>query len=194
MAAPEILCADPTTEKPTHARRWIPLSLRMFIAIQALFAVVGAVWVVVPAWRQNAVIREIEGLHGFVAAKESGPKWLRKWMGNETMRNFDEVYWVDVSETQFNDDGLRSIQCLRDLTILDLRKTKVTDAGHEHVPRLTKLRVLFLDRTRVTDSGLKHLTGLRALTSLTLYGTPVTDAGVSELQAIIPQLEVYRWP
>ena len=49
MAAQAVPIPDPT-DKPPRRRRWIPLSLRMFVAMLLLGA--SAVWIGLPAYRQ----------------------------------------------------------------------------------------------------------------------------------------------
>jgi hypothetical protein len=48
---------DPTTENLPRPRRWIPLSLRMFVALMLVLG--NVIWIVVPAWTQPAAINEI---------------------------------------------------------------------------------------------------------------------------------------
>ena len=49
-----------------------------------------------------------------------------------------------------------------------------------------------LDGPDVTDVGLKRLKGLIKLRRLDLHNTKVTDEGVRELQAALPNCEIYK--
>ena len=124
---------------------------------------------------------------------------------------------LDLSFTDFTDDGLENLAGLTNLVTLNLEATQITDAGLIHLGRLTKLGTLYLPDDRITDAGLPHLTGLAKLSrlgllrdtqvtdsglrhlkripnlaSLDLRGTQVTGAGVKELQEALPGLTIER--
>src|SRR5437899_1044585 len=90
MAAPATSTSDPTTDKPPRPRRWIPVSLRMLVAVLTSLGVACA-WYGVTGYRQLTAIRELESVPGDVRTKPVGPGWLRDWVGIERMRMFDEV-------------------------------------------------------------------------------------------------------
>jgi hypothetical protein len=86
---------DPTTDKPPRARRWIPLGVRLFVAILAILGLT-AVWIAVPAYRQYVAIREIERCGGDIGGllrirREIGPTWLREFVGEDLMMAVEEV-------------------------------------------------------------------------------------------------------
>ena len=82
--------------------------------------------------------------------------------------------------------GLKYLEGLRSLKVLDLSSCDLTDRGVAHLRGLTGLKVLDLKRTWVTDAGLVHLKGLINLQVLDLEETQVTDAGIRELEAALP--------
>ncbi|MBI3863652.1 MAG: hypothetical protein HY290_17315 [Planctomycetia bacterium] len=102
MATPGNQNADPTTIQPPRARRWVPLSLRMFAAILVILVVSSVLWIGIPAYRQHVAIREIEQVDGSVRTNPVGPAWLRSWVGDERMKLFDRVDDVEF--------GLRGCQ------------------------------------------------------------------------------------
>jgi hypothetical protein len=67
---------DPTTDKPPRRRRWIPLALRMFVVILVLLATASALWIGIPIYRQQVVIRKLEGVGGRVMAIPGNPQSL----------------------------------------------------------------------------------------------------------------------
>src|SRR5579872_4785729 len=97
------------TDKPPRCRRWIPLSLRMFVAILVLLAVGSALRICVPAYRQLVVNRLIQRHRGGIRTEPVGPAWLRARVGDETMGMFDEVVEVHLAATQITDDTLLQI-------------------------------------------------------------------------------------
>jgi hypothetical protein len=48
------------TDKPPGPRRWIPVSLRIFVAILVVLGAVSGLWVAVAAYRQHVAIREFK--------------------------------------------------------------------------------------------------------------------------------------
>ena len=196
------------TARPPRRRRWIPLSLRLFVAIVVVPGCVSLICIGVPAYRQLSAIREIERLGGHVQTRPQVTGWLRSLVGDAGMKAFDEVLGVHLSMTQATDGTLLAISPLRSIQILGLNNTQVTDAGLVHLKgmtnlvqlnlgrtrvtnaglanlnRLPNLRILWLDNTQVDDAGLEHLEGLTGLQVLVLHGTQVTDAGLEHLKKL----------
>src|SRR5258708_2216851 len=109
---------DPTTCKPPRRPRWIPISLRMFVAMLC----VSAAWTGVRIFRQHVAIRAIERLGGKVVTHPVGPAWLRAGVGMKEMRIFEDVDLVtlDLSNT-VTDADLVHLRALPLLTGLDLK-------------------------------------------------------------------------
>ena len=91
MAAPGNSTTDLTTDKPRRGRRWIPLSLRMFIAILAIVFVGGLLWVGFRYYRQQQVVREILAANGTVEFDDRTPKWLSGWLGDKWHEPFQRI-------------------------------------------------------------------------------------------------------
>jgi hypothetical protein len=204
---------------PAEPRRFsIRLPRPLWIGLAAaVFAVVAtAIQVVVPVWRQQVAIREIERLGGRITIEHGGPEWLRQKLGDERMTYFDKVVKVDLTvnsvtdpalqhiealgslkvlwlgNTRITDDGLIHLRGLNSLNQLWIGNTRITDAGLVHLARLSNLQDLSFANTRVTDAGLVHLKGLHRLRYLWVGSTPVTDAGVAELRRALPDLKIVR--
>jgi hypothetical protein len=169
---------------PPRPRRWIPLSLRMYVAVLVIAGVASAVNIGLPAWRQHIALKEIERLGGFAIAAPGGPAWLRAVLGNDRMKMFDDVVYVELGRTRASDSTLRHLSCLTSISGLSLGGTEITDAGLGHLEKLTNLHNLVLVNTRVTDAGLAHLTELKRLRYLVLDRTDVTDAGLVPLEEL----------
>jgi hypothetical protein len=184
MAAPKVSIPDPTSGKPPPARRWIPQSLQLFVAVLVILGVASISFVGVPAYHQQAAIREIERVGGRFRTNPIGPAWLRGLVGNQWMKAFDEVVEVDLSTQQATDATLSRLGRLRNIKWLRLDYTHLTDAGLVHLKGMTKLAQLYLNCTRVTDAGLEHLNGLSSLESLWLANTQVTDSGLAHLKGL----------
>src|SRR5262245_28540358 len=82
-------------DKPPRRKRWIPLSLRIFVGVVLALGAAGIVFVGIPAYQQHAAIREIERVGGSVGTVNED--WLRERWDADWMRAFDEVLFVDLS-------------------------------------------------------------------------------------------------
>jgi hypothetical protein len=82
MSAPQTTAQNCTSDEPPRGRRWIPLSLRIYVTMLMLAGLGSALWIGVPAYRQKVAIREIERLGGTVNLYSQAPGWLRSLMIN----------------------------------------------------------------------------------------------------------------
>src|SRR5579863_5055091 len=96
MASSTDLSCDPTTDRPPRRPRRIPVSLRTFLVILAAVSTTSALWIGVPAYQQYAVIREVERLGGSYQIEPVAPKWLRKRIGDEKVRMFDDLTAINL--------------------------------------------------------------------------------------------------
>ncbi len=109
------------------------------------------------------------------------PAWLRGLLGDDL---FASVTQVHVNLPEFGDAGLKHLDGLPELQVLDLCGTTVSDAGLEPLKGLTQLQVLDLMGTLVSDAGLKHLKGLIRLRVLNLRVADISDAGLRHLKGL----------
>jgi len=172
---------DRAADKPPRPKRWIPVSLRMFMVMLVMIGGGGAFWVGVPAYRQVTTIREIERVGGQVDLRQGGPGWLRERVGDERMTPFDEVYGVEISTTEEAVAILGHLTALTRLEILSLDNRHVTDSNLKPLIEFPHLQSLSLCGTQVTDAGLEALKQLPAINGLSLDDTPVTDAGIERM-------------
>lgn len=96
---------------------------------------------------------------------------------------------------RITDSGMRSLQQLTQLEVLDLYGNRVTDSGLHGIKNWNNLRVLNLSLLPITDSGLFHLSTLKQLRCLQLvYSEGVAGPIVSNkgLQALL-KLERLEW-
>ena len=199
-------------------RMKLQISRRGWLVIVALLllAIIMGIRVGMTFRNQQAAIAEFERLGGVVSLQNGGPDWLRRIVGNNTMRIFSGVYLVNLSDTEIKDAdlanlqemteverlnlanvsvtdaGLAQLEGLSNLAALDLSGTNVTDAGLIHLGGLTHLRFLYLDGTQVTDTGLIQLEGLKNLRQLSVDETNVTDSGIEAIKLKSPGVDVSR--
>ena len=116
----------PEPALPPHRSRWIPLSLKLFVAILGLLFVGSALWIGIPAHRQHVAIREIERLGG-ATGHAGGREWLRAWLGDQRMKMFDDVIDVNLYGKEATDATLAHLSRLASLQTLSLAGSDVSD-------------------------------------------------------------------
>ena len=76
------------------------------------------------------------------------------------------------------------------VTSLGLSNTKFNDAGLKEVAKMQQLTSLYLDGTKITDAGLGDIAKLQKLTRLILYNTKITNEGAAELKLALPKCKI----
>jgi hypothetical protein len=183
MATSEVSIPDPALDKPPRARRWIPLSLRMFAAILGILGIC-ACWDGFWRYRQYAARCEIQALGGSFFISLGGPDWLRYFIGNQWMQGFDRVTEVYLPRSTRPAEALSHIQHLPYVTLIDFRGTLANDSD---LARLKELRLplligIGLENTGITDAGIESLRAMPSLRGLNLSGTRITDSGLARLE------------
>ncbi|HZL35481.1 MAG TPA: c-type cytochrome domain-containing protein [Tepidisphaeraceae bacterium] len=101
-----------------------------------------------------------------------------------------QVYDLNLANTKVTDNGLKSLEGMKNLHRLHLEKTPITDGGLVHLKGLTGLEYLNLYNTAVTDAGLTQLDGLKSLKNVYLWQSKVTESGAKDLKKALPQVAV----
>ena len=197
-------------------RRWFQFSI-LSLLILMTFAAIVLQTVVVPARRQRDAVAKILELGGAVSfdyqqsgAKEpSGPKWLRKLLGNEYFQkvrlvalhgskfdkpeNFETA--MDIVErvstvdslalscrTALDDSHVAKIAKLPNLKNLYLYGDSLDDDALALLVSLPNVKGLFLNgpTAQCTDASLASFAALKGLKSLAIRGV-FTDAGLASL-------------
>ena len=99
---------------------------------------------------------------------------------------------LDVSGSEFNDDGCRSLAsgCPK-LDSIDLAQTKITDAGLKTLAESPSMGTMNLKGTKITDAGLAHFQKPRTRWAyLWVPETGVTAEGIAALLAVQKLVEV----
>lgn len=181
-------------------RRWLQFSLRSFLVLITVVAVVLAIGIN-RARSRRAAIRAIDELGGTYGVQVMGPTWLRDWVG-------DDKYFYDAIQVSFGrgNDGydpqrpftdaelagvIEHLNAFPSFSLLSLNCTDISDDGLRHLKRIRNLEHLRLNVTKVSDEGLGHLTTIRTLKKIELERTNVTDKGIAELRNSLPNCEIY---
>jgi len=97
---------------------------------------------------------------------------------------------LKMSNTNANDETLKTIAQCTNLVKLFLDGTTVTDNGLQYVITLPNLRYLNLVNTKVTAQGILQLKTMPKLASLYLYKTKVAKSDWTTLQKAFPKVQV----
>lgn len=104
-------------------------------------------------------------LHG----KEFTNNSLKKW------KNRDDVYELDLSNSNVTDEGMEIVQSLTNLRWLDISNTKITDVGLKKLSKFDKLTYLRVKNTPVNGTSLEGAAYVPVLESLNLSYTQISD-------------------
>lgn len=97
-----------------------------------------------------------------------------------------QLIWLKLAYSNLNDQTLKGIAELSNLTKLDLSNTAITNNGIQYLNALTQLRYLNLVGTHTTSMALLQLTKLTKLKSLYLYKTGVSAKNIPAIAALFP--------
>lgn len=159
----------------------LPSPLSVGLATVVLIVAAIGLRIGIPIYREQAAIREIKRLGGWVETLQGGPGWLRSILGNDRMARFDNVFAVNLAGTPANDETCAHFAGTPKLRLLILDQTQITDAGLARLANLRNIVGLDLGSTQITDAGLANLAGMSDLRALELDCTHVTDAGLSHV-------------
>jgi serine/threonine protein kinase len=114
-------------------------------------------------------------------------------MDDESLRalsELEELTTVNLSLAPLTGSGLRHLQASKNLRSLVLDHTRLSDDGLASLKDLPGLETLSLVGCNVTDVGLAHLYELPAIRSVNLIDTRVTSAAIEKLRAVRPNLSL----
>jgi Leucine-rich repeat (LRR) protein len=112
---------------------------------------------------------------------------LNAGINDESMKALEgltELTEIELSETSVSGAGMESLAKLPKLERVTLWLTQVDDVGAEHLGKATSLKRLSLQKTLISDGGLAHLKGLENLEWLNIGENELTDAGLEHLAKI----------
>ncbi len=125
------------------------------------------------------VAARVRAIEGEKSAKETILKLGGKLVGTD-----DDVFHVDLRNTNVADSDLSCLPNLPRVCKLDLSCTRISDAGLVHLAGLVNLTWLNLSKTRISDEGLRHLRNLRGLGLLDVSGDGICGTGLRHLVRI----------
>src|SRR5262245_43617373 len=176
----------------------------IYIIIAGLVvAAVGAVWLLVSAFRESVgwglavIFLPVLGAILFVFRHARRCVWPLILLGvggllvgGTYAYNYFYTQFVDlgprektvdgelhITLTGWDEDDYSILEQKPDTVVLQMANADVTDETLKYLRGMSKLQELDLNYTQVSDEGLKTLAGLPALKILRLRKTPVTDEG-----------------
>jgi hypothetical protein len=108
----------------------------------------------------------------------------------QTLRAGTSLTHLRLIDAPITGPGLRHLQPLENLELLDLSGTRVGDDGLQYLTTLDELGYLILTGTAVTDAGIQQLARLKRLVYLNVQNTNVTADGARQLQKQLPNCQI----
>lgn len=165
-------------ESPTRKLTFFLLGLAALTAILTAFPSVGAIR---DARKQAEIVAHVRNLNGQVHydfdfnAPQYSPSVFHRILGDDLSGS---VVQVDLSRTAADDDDVKLLLELPELTWLGLYETQITDKALEDIGKMKQLEFVWLDKTAISDEGISHLSNLQSLKELVLQYVPITDAAM----------------
>ncbi len=110
------------------------------------------------------------------------------------LERFTKLEALGLSNVPVSDAGLSHLKNLPQLKVMSFYDMQITDVGLVHLSELTNLETLYLNNTNITDAGLVHLKGLKKLKVLHLHHSIISYAEVKELEAALPDCNIFWTP
>ncbi len=102
----------------------------------------------------------------------------------------EQITWLDLGKTGFQDSWLSTVKQFPNLTRLTLSNNAITDAGIIQLDSFEHLESLNLHTTAVSDAGLKVLARLTSLRRLYVWQTKITRHTVDSIHNDNPALAI----
>ena len=133
---------------------------------------------------------EMKQLRALVLKKTGFESGRITAVGLKRLENLKELEVLNLYGNFFEDAGLEPLRRLQRLRELNLSLLAIGDAGLEHLQPLKELRQLDLlfsegfAGPKITDRGVERIVEFSKLKTLDLTGTGITDAGLKKLQGL----------
>jgi hypothetical protein len=166
-----------TTQKLT----FFLIGLTAFAALLTSLPVIQAIR---DARKQAAIVAHVQSLGGqvdydfYFNNPNYSPGILHRILGDDLSGS---VVQVDLSATTADDDDIKLLLELPELTWLELYETAITNKALEDIGKMKRLEFLWLDKTAISDEGISHLSNLQSLKELVLQYVPITDAAMPQI-------------
>jgi len=96
----------------------------------------------------------------------------------------DQIQWLDLSHAKLQDQDLRIIGKLKQLTRLYLNNNPLGKGAASHLSELSNLEYLNIYQTNIDDDGLRMLAQLPQLKKIYCWQTAVTQKTVADLNGL----------
>lgn len=103
--------------------------------------------------------------------------------GLKTIAQSAALKKLDISKTLVRGAGICDLRALKELTDLDIGNNGINDFFVASIVQsLPQLEALNLSETKITDASVRHVAKLKYLRKLNLQGDKITDAGLNALK------------
>lgn len=101
-----------------------------------------------------------------------------------------QLIWLKIGFTDLNDEQMKTISQLTNLTRLSMEHTPVTDQGIEQLKSCRQLQYLNIVGTPITAKGILALKDLKELCSIYVYQTNIAKANWPALESTLPEVKI----
>lgn len=116
----------------------------------------------------------------FVMAQNASPQQRQEQL-KKLLQVKEQVYWLDVSNCGLNNEDIKVLGQMTNLTKLNLQKNNIDDSGIAYLQSLKKLEYLNVYQNPLSDKSIQAIQQLPALKKINLWQTQVTEEGVASL-------------
>ncbi len=140
--------------------------------------------------QQNIKIAYLGNGSNHISANFVNVRNYQSYLLNDLESINNQLVSLRLSNQPVDDEAIKKITTLKNLTKLNLENTAITDASLEHLKTLPNLEQLNLYGTKITDSGLQVLAKYPKLKVIYLWQTKVSKTGIEQLKKASPKLQI----
>ena len=102
----------------------------------------------------------------------------------------DNIAWLDLANTQINDQAFKFISQCKNVLKLNLANTSTSNNAVNELKKMSKLQYLNIIGTRIDDAGLMQLCEMGSLKNIYCWGSKVTPNGVENCKKKYPKVKI----
>jgi hypothetical protein len=102
----------------------------------------------------------------------------------------DNIAWLNLANTQINDQAFKFIGQCKNVLKLNLANTSVSNMAVNDLKKMSKLQYLNIIGTRIDDAGLMQLCGISSIKKIYCWSSKVTPNGVENCNKKYPNVKI----
>jgi uncharacterized membrane protein len=102
----------------------------------------------------------------------------------------DNIAWLNLANTQINDQAFKFISQCKNVLKLNLANTNTSSIAVNDLKKISKLQYLNIVGTRIDDAGLTELCEMGSLKNIYCWSSKVTPNGVESCKKKYPKVKI----